>query len=152
MQICIAHGRLATIGDSSNNQPLFSHCGNYLISFNGSIFNYREIRQELSDKGIKFNTNGDTEVLLQSFIHWGHKGIKKLNGQFAFIIYDLSRGLLHFSSDVMGQDTLYYYFDEETISIASEYNAIFRCNLSWKEKFKVILCFLIYLTTTVRVR
>jgi len=136
LQICIAHGRLATIGDSSNNQPLFSHCGNYLISFNGSIFNYREIRQELSDKGIKFNTNGDTEVLLQSFIHWGHKGIKKLNGQFAFIIYDLSREILHLSSDIMGQDTLYYYFDEETISIASEYNAIFKMQPQLKRKIQ----------------
>ncbi len=92
VNFAIAHGRMTTVDNHfSNEQPLFSNCGNYLIAFNGTIFNYIEIRDQLKSLGVIFNSNGDTEVLLQSFIQWGAKGIKKLNGQFAFIIFDIKK-------------------------------------------------------------
>lgn len=123
---CIAHGRMTTIDNNPNcDQPLFSGCGNYIISFNGTIYNYVEIRDELKSLGVTFISNGDTEVLLQSFVQWGSKGIKKLNGQFTFVIYDLKKELLHLSSDILGQNTLFYFLNNETFVVASEYKAIF---------------------------
>ena len=141
VNFAIAHGRMTTIDNHLNSeQPLFSNCGNYLIAFNGTIFNYIEIRDQLKSLGVIFNSNGDTEVLLQSFIQWGAKGIKKLNGQFAFIIFDIKKKLIHLSSDILGQDTLYYYLDNETFVVASEYKAIF--NMLPKMSKKIDLDFL----------
>ena len=91
-KVGMGHARLSIIDLSDNaNQPFESIDQNYKIIFNGEIYNFLEIKTELLKNGIKFRTSSDTEVLLNSFIYWGEKCIKKLNGMFAFVIYDIKK-------------------------------------------------------------
>ena len=83
------HTRLSIIDLSSfSDQPMQSNDGRYVITYNGEIFNYLELKNELKLLGYKFKTSGDTEVLLNSFIQWGHDCNLKLNGMWAFAIWD----------------------------------------------------------------
>ena len=85
--ISIGMGRLKIIDLKSKNLCPFID-GNLVLSYNGEIYNYIELRKELIQKGWKFNTNSDTEVLLKSWKQWGTKLFQKLNGMYAFCIYD----------------------------------------------------------------
>jgi len=82
----IAHRRLSIIDLSeSANQPMHSHCGRYVISFNGEVYNYKELSMML---GEPLKTSSDTEVVLQAFVKWGLNFVSTLFGMFAFAIYD----------------------------------------------------------------
>ena len=87
--VSLVHTRLAIIDiEDRSNQPFHSDDNRYWIVFNGEIYNYKEIREELENKGYSFHTSGDTEVLLKGFICYKEKILDKLRGQFAFAIYD----------------------------------------------------------------
>ena len=104
------HTRLSIIDlDSSSNQPFFEN-ENYILTFNGEIFNYREIKEELKLHGYSFKTNGDTEVLLKSYIFWGEKGVERFNGMWAFAIYDKIKKQIFCSRDRYGIKPFYYTF------------------------------------------
>ena len=95
------HTRLAIIDlDSRSDQPMTSHNGRYNIVFNGEIYNFKELRSDLENKGVSFRTNGDTEVLLELFVHYGHKSVHLLRGQFAFAIYDNTEKILYFYAEI----------------------------------------------------
>src|SRR5256886_14568880 len=84
-RVCFGHRRLSIIDTSSaGHQPMFSHDGRLVVILNGEIYNYRELREELSSKGHLFRTQTDTEVLLAAWSEWQEMGLSRLNGMFAF--------------------------------------------------------------------
>ena len=88
--IGLGHRRLSILDLSTNaNQPFFSNCGRYVMVFNGEIYNFEDIANELKNEtGLKQKTASDTEIILEAFVHWGDNFIHKLNGMFAFAIWD----------------------------------------------------------------
>lgn len=96
------------------------------IVFNGEIYNYLELREELKQKGYTFITNTDTEVLLKSYIEWGFDCVSKFNGMWAFAILDLRKNILFLSRDRFGVKPLYYYKDDNYFAFASEIKALLR--------------------------
>ena len=106
----LGHRRLSII-DLSNaaNQPMSAENGRYQLIFNGEIYNYLELKKELTAFGINFDTESDTEVLLQLLIHEGKAALNKLNGFFAFAFYDLQKGEMLVARDRFGIKPLYYY-------------------------------------------
>jgi asparagine synthase (glutamine-hydrolysing) len=109
---------------SAGHQPMESHDGRFVIVFNGEIFNYIELREELILKGYIFKTDTDTEVLINSFIEWGVDCQHKLNGMWAFAIYDKTNKQIFFSRDRYGIKPFYYYSNDEIFAFASEIPAL----------------------------
>ena len=103
-----------------SNQPMFSSCKRYLLTFNGEIYNYIELRTYLRKKGVKFKTKSDSEVILNGFKKEGAKFVKKLQGMFAFTIWDNKEKKLFVFRDRLGQKPLYYFKNKNQIIIASE--------------------------------
>ncbi len=121
----LGHRRLSVIDTSPEaNQPMIDETGRYRIIFNGEIYNYEGLGRELRAKGITFNTKSDTEVLLKAFIHWGPACLSRLNGFFAFAIYDQEEESLFIARDRMGIKPLLYYQDEDKVLFASEMKSI----------------------------
>ncbi len=115
--------RLSIIDLSSKgHQPM--NYNNYWIIFNGEIFNYKEIKNELLAIGYKFKTHTDTEVILASYCEWGEKCVDRFNGQWAFCIYDMNKGILFCSRDRFGIIPFYYYSDNNNFIFASEIKAL----------------------------
>jgi len=99
--------------------------GDLIITFNGEIFNFQEIRQELQSLGHQFKSRSDTEVILHAFAQWGEKSVNKFNGMFAFGIYNKKTKELTLVRDRLGVKPLYYYiYNRKTLVFASEVRAI----------------------------
>src|SRR5688572_29708345 len=96
----------------------------YCIIFNGEIFNYKELKKELTEKGISFFSNSDTEVLLKLYIHEKEKCLNKLNGFFSFCIYDKQEQSFFIARDRYGLKPLLYLFDDHKFIFASEMKAL----------------------------
>lgn len=113
--------RLSIIDLTSNgHQPMSSDDGRFTMVYNGEIFNYLELRQELESSGVSFRTKTDTEVLLKAYIHWGKECLHKLNGMWAFAIYDSVSGNLFASRDRYGIKPFYYHHNDQFLAFASE--------------------------------
>ena len=108
---------------SAGHQPMFSNDGRFVIIYNGEVYNYLEIRNELKNKYV-FKSNTDTEVVLASYQEWGKGCLSKFNGMFSFIIYDTKKRQLFGARDRFGIKPLYYYTDSERIIFASEIKSI----------------------------
>lgn len=108
-----------------SNQPFSDLTNKFHIIFNGEIYNYLELREELKLAGFKFKTNSDTEVLLNSYIHWGTNCFSKFNGMWAVLILDLNKNSVIISRDRFGVKPLYYFIDNEGIYFFSEIKQIF---------------------------
>lgn len=118
------HKRLSIIDLSTGRQPMsFNDC---TIVYNGEIYNYIELREELKNKGHIFETNSDTEVILHLYKEYGDDFINDLNGMFAFIIFDRKRNRLLIAKDHFGIKPLYWYQDKHKILFASEIKAILK--------------------------
>lgn len=118
------HRRLSIIDLSdAANQPLFDDSGNAII-FNGEIYNYLEVREDLMSLGIRFNTASDTEVLLRAYTHWGPECLARFNGMWTFCIWDAARKAAFVSRDRFGVKPLYYAKVDENLLFASEPKAI----------------------------
>ena len=124
--IGFGHTRLSIIDLSKEaNQPFVDRTKNYILAFNGEIYNYMEIKKKLIDKGYKFKTkNSDTEILLLSYIEWGLKCVDKFRGMFAFAIWDNLKKKVFLIRDRVGVKPLYYKFDSEKLIFSSEIKAI----------------------------
>ena len=116
------HKRLSIIDLNTGQQPMTF--GNYTIVFNGEIYNYIELREDLKLKGHQFETTSDTEVILHLYREYGEDCVKKLNGMFAFIIYDKSNNEIYVARDHFGIKPLYWYQDKNRILFGSEIKAI----------------------------
>ncbi len=107
--IGLCHRRLAIIDLSpTNDQPLHDTSGRYIIVFNGEIYNYIELRAELEAKGVSFKTQGDTEVVIESYKQWGHDCLNKFIGMFAFAIWDKTERNLFLARDPIGKKPMFY--------------------------------------------
>jgi asparagine synthase (glutamine-hydrolysing) len=107
--VALGHRRLAVIDVSEgSNQPLYDHSNRYLIVYNGEIYNYRELKRELSRDGAQFRTQGDTEVILEAYKKWGESCLQRLNGMFAFALWDEARRRLFLARDRLGEKPLFY--------------------------------------------
>jgi len=123
----IGHLRLSIVDlDDRSNQP-FVYKSLYL-TFNGEIYNYKEIRNELEVLGEVFQTNSDTEVLIKGYHIWKNKLLEKLNGMFSFAIYDVERNKIFCARDRLGVKPLYYSISEEGIDICSQLQPIINEN------------------------
>ncbi|HMZ33369.1 MAG TPA: asparagine synthase (glutamine-hydrolyzing) [Chitinophagales bacterium] len=117
----LVHARLSIIDTSvAANQPIYDITQRYAIIFNGEIFNYQSVRDELLQKGVQFKTHSDTEVLLYAYIHFGESFLHKLNGFFAFAIHDKQEDTLFIACDRFGIKPLYYYSDDDFFFFGSE--------------------------------
>ena len=112
--------RLSIIDLDGGTQPIYNEDNNMIITFNGEIYNYKEIREKLIKKGHKFRTESDTEVILHGYEEYGEKILDKLRGMFAFVIYDTKNKTLFGARDFYGIKPLYYYIDDEEFLFGSE--------------------------------
>jgi asparagine synthase (glutamine-hydrolysing) len=123
----LAHRRLSIIDLTGGDQPLGNEDGSIQVVFNGEIYNYRELKRELEQKGHRFRTNSDTEVLVHLYEEVGDELVHRLRGMFAFALWDGRRQRLLLARDRVGLKPLYYYRDHEKLLFGSEIKAI----LAW---------------------
>ena len=142
--IALGHRRLSIIDLSDNAaQPMLLE-ERYIITFNGEIYNYIELRDVLKQKGAKFRTESDTEVLLYAYRFWGENCLKKLDGMFAFVIYDQLEKKLFCARDRFGEKPFYYYQDNGQFVFASEMKAIFAAGIEKEVNSKMLYNYLKY--------
>jgi asparagine synthase (glutamine-hydrolysing) len=121
----LAHQRLSVIDLSSGQQPMETTDGSHVIVYNGEVYNHAELRQQLQSKGHKFRSDhSDTEVLLHGYREWGEDLPQKLNGMWAFAIWDKKQRKLFCSRDRFGKKPLYYYYNGHSFVFASELHAL----------------------------
>jgi len=115
------HNRLSVQDLSSHgHQPFISDCENYVIVFNGEVYNFKNLRSELEKLGYKFLSNSDTEVILYSYKEWGIQCLEKFIGMFAFAVLDKMKNKLFLVRDRAGVKPLYYYTNEHQFMFSSE--------------------------------
>ncbi|SVE18204.1 uncharacterized protein METZ01_LOCUS471058, partial [marine metagenome] len=121
----LGHTRLSIL-DLSNkgNQPMIDRDKKFVISFNGEIYNFREIRKTLISLGIKLSSSSDTEILLEGFKIFGKSFIHHLDGMFAFAIYDIEEQKLYIYRDRAGEKPLYYVYNENLFAFSSEFKSL----------------------------
>jgi len=127
--ISLGHRRLSIIDLSvKGRQPMFNEDKTICIIFNGEVYNFKEIRKQLEEKGHKFNSNTDTEAVLHAYEEYGENCLSLFNGMFAFAIYNLKNKKLFIARDRIGIKPLYYYYNEEQniFIFASEIKAILK--------------------------
>jgi asparagine synthase (glutamine-hydrolysing) len=129
-RVALGHTRLSIIDTShASDQPFIDPSGRYVLVFNGEIFNYQVLRKKLIDEGINLSTQGDTEVLLQGFVHWGDAVFAQLNGFFAFALYDNQAQVLTLARDRMGVKPLLIYQDADRLVFGSELKALLAADI-----------------------
>ncbi len=144
--IALGHNRLSII-DLSNagHQPIHSSCGSFILIFNGEIYNYIELKHELTALGKIFLTNTDTEVLLIAWQTWGTDCISKLFGMFAFAIFDVKNASLYCVRDLFGIKPFYYNIDSENFVFSSEICGVQKLNNELNEfDNQIALDYLLY--------
>lgn len=125
--IGLGHRRLSIIDLNTGDQPMFSADRRFVTVFNGEIYNYRELREELKKENGEFHTNSDTEVIAESIRVWGtEKAIRKLRGMFAFAVYDFENKKLVLARDCTGIKPLYFSENSSGLFFASEQKALLK--------------------------
>jgi asparagine synthase (glutamine-hydrolysing) len=133
-QITLGHTRLAIIDlTPAGKQPMHDKKNGLTISFNGEIYNYRELRNELKAKGHRFDTQSDTEVILKAYAEYGDECPNHLDGMFAFAIWDEPGQKLFLARDRFGEKPLYYFHEGNRFAFASEIKALFAAGLPKQE-------------------
>ena len=122
--LVFGHRRLSII-DLSNNghQPMPDTGQKVWITFNGEIYNYKELKEQLLKTGAKFHSNTDTEVILSAYLYWGTAAFSKFRGMFAFALYDTINAVTYLVRDTAGIKPLYYHIENGALSFASEIKA-----------------------------
>lgn len=127
--VALGHRRLSIIDLDSGHQPMISQDEQHTIVFNGEIYNYQELKSNLQSRGSQFNTNSDTEVILELYREYGKKCTNLLNGIFAFCIYDRQSKEIFIARDHAGIKPLYYYNSNDYFIFSSEIKAILETGL-----------------------
>lgn len=123
-RVGLAHRRLSIIDPQGGHQPMCNEDGTVWITFNGAVYNYLELRQELIQKGHKIKTYCDTEVIIHAFEEYGESCVEKFNGMFSFVIWDSKKKQLFAARDRFGIKPFYYYSDSDKFIFASEIKSI----------------------------
>ncbi len=127
IDVAFAHRRLSITDTSqTGHQPSCNHPEKYWITFNGEIYNYLNLKSELEQLGHQFVTHTESEVLLNAYKNWGKSFVKKLNGMFAFAIYDTNNNQLFMARDVAGVKPFYFVNNTNWFAFASEYKALIK--------------------------
>jgi len=129
--LALIHTRLSIIDlDAAANQPFTDTSERYTITYNGEIYNYKDLRKELERHGANFRTNSDTEILLESYKHWGPDCLNHLNGMFAFAIWDANENRLFCARDRLGKKPFFYTQlpDNSGLAFASEPQTLLHLN------------------------
>jgi asparagine synthase (glutamine-hydrolysing) len=143
--VVIAHRRLAIIGlGEGGAQPMLTPCSQYVVSFNGEIYNYLEIKKQLLDYGVNFQGDSDTEVILQGYVHWGISIIDKLQGMFAISIFDKTSNKLILARDRVGIKPLFVKESNTGVVFCSELDPIKRLSKDSKIDINALTLFLKY--------
>jgi len=143
--LAIGQTRLSIIDlTSSGHQPMQTDDGRYSIVFNGEIYNYIELREELKKEGYIFKTNSDTEVLLNAWIEWGLDGVVKYNGMFSFAVYDVLNNSITLVRDAFGIKPLFYCLNDNKLYFSSEINALISLlpsapNLNYQQAYNYLV-------------
>ncbi|MBK8549838.1 MAG: asparagine synthase (glutamine-hydrolyzing) [Ignavibacteria bacterium] len=136
--LALGFRRLSILDLSVNgHQPFFNNEKNICIIFNGEVYNYIEIREELISKGYSFHTGTDTEVIMNSYIEWGEDCLSRFNGMWGMALYDMRKNVLFCTRDRFGVKPFYYYKDDKRFVFASELKAIieyFKSDSSFKKE------------------
>jgi asparagine synthase (glutamine-hydrolysing) len=142
--LALGHRRLAIIDLNTGDQPMTSTNGSLTIVFNGEIFNYLELQEELVARGYVFRTTSDTEVILAAYQEWGNRCVEHFNGMWAFALWDGRERRLFCSRDRTGEKPFYYAVDRGTFVFGSEIKALFAYGVEKKienETLDAYLCF-----------
>ena len=129
----LARLKILDLSDSAN-QPMVSESGRYVLVYNGELYNYLELRNELAACGSLFRTQGDTEVVLHAIITWGQEAFTRFNGMWALVLLDRVSGHVTLSRDRFGVKPLYTYRDQRGLFVSSEIKSILKAG---DRKFKV---------------
>ncbi|TDA69583.1 asparagine synthase (glutamine-hydrolyzing) [Sulfuricurvum sp. IAE1] len=130
----LGHARLAILDlDAKANQPMTSRCGRYVIVYNGEIYNFQDIKNDLAGESIPWHTHSDTEVILEAYKKWGTECLNRFNGMFAFAIWDKKDQQLFCARDRMGKKPFYYALNENGFYFASRPSALFEMDTISKE-------------------
>jgi len=133
-EISLGHRRLSIIDLSDNGkQPMSNEDNSIWLVYNGEIYNFQELREELDNRGHIFKSNTDTEVIIHSYEEWGEDCVKRFNGMFAFAIWDDNKKKLFLARDRLGIKPLYYFLNDRKFFFASEIKAILSCEYAKKE-------------------
>lgn len=123
--VCLGNRRLAVIDlNPEANQPFVSSDRRLVVTYNGEIYNFRRLRQDLVAQGARFRTSSDTEVLLEAYRHWGDRCVEQISGMFAFALWDARRQRLFCARDRTGEKPFYYAEINGSIIFASELKAL----------------------------
>ncbi len=124
-KVILGHRRLSIIDIASGRQPIFNEDGQVVVIFNGEIYNYRELRDELKKKGHVLATQSDTEVIVHLYEEMGHDCVNQLRGMFALAVWDGRKEELFLARDRVGKKPLYYVFANGVLYFASEIQALY---------------------------
>lgn len=125
--LALLHRRLSILDVSPlGHQPFISSDNRFILIYNGEVYNFKELRQELEQKGYVFTSKSDTEVVLNAFIEWGSDCVKRFVGMWAFVVYDKQENTLLLSRDRFGIKPLYYFNDGQNFAFASEIKALLK--------------------------
>ncbi len=125
-RILLGNNRLAVIDKKNGNQPIISADGRYVVIFNGCIYNFLEIKDYLIKKNITFNTNSDTEVVANAFMHFQEKSFNYFDGMWSVAVYDKEEKNCFLSRDYVGQKPLYYKLENNYFLFSSELKGLFQ--------------------------
>jgi asparagine synthase (glutamine-hydrolysing) len=140
--VALGHRRLSILDIDTGNQPMYNHDRSKVIVFNGEIYNYLELKNELQLKGITFQTNSDTEVILAAYDFWGYDCMNKFNGMWAFAIWDTNRNELVISRDRIGEKPLHYFHSNTKFVFGSEIKSIIAAGIVKEIRPELIETFL----------
>jgi asparagine synthase (glutamine-hydrolysing) len=145
LNLAFGFRRLSIIDLSVNgHQPFFNEGKNICIIFNGEVYNYIEIREELISKGYKFRTGTDTEVIMNSYIEWGEDCLSRFNGMWGIALYDMRKNVLFCTRDRFGVKPFYYYKDDKVFVFGSEMKSLieyFKTDLSFEKRINKEIAF-----------
>jgi asparagine synthase (glutamine-hydrolysing) len=128
--LVLGHRRLSIIDLSEMGKQPMIYADRYVITFNGEIYNYIEIKEQLKQEGYSFNTATDTEVIMAAYNYWGINCLEQFDGMFAFAIYDKQKQELFCARDRFGEKPFHYAFDEEKFMFASEMKSLWAAGVN----------------------
>ncbi len=143
--VALGHTRLAILDlTDRGRQPMWSRCGRYALVYNGEVYNYVELREELERVGVEFRSSGDSEVLLEAWAHWGPDCLPRLTGMYAFCIYDSRGETLTLVRDPFGIKPLFFDHADGVLVFASELGALLRLRsgtpeLDWQRSYDYLV-------------